>query len=133
MALLAPVLLTLPVLVDNVRSRFTFEAARCQVLDSARVPFSEDIRPVLALRFLVAGQARVSAGYSSFGRSLPDDRAEDFLRLAPGSELPCWYDPLHPERVDVVRGVSAWALVGGGLPVLLLLALRRLARIRRFE
>jgi hypothetical protein len=131
--LLAPVLLTLPVLVDNVRSRFTFDAARCQVLDSARVQFSEDSRPVLALRFSAAGQERVSAGYSSWGRSLPDDRAEDFLRLAPGSELPCWYDPLHPERVDVVRGISALALVGGGLPVLLVLALRRLALIRRFE
>lgn len=132
-ALLAPVLLTLPVLVDNLRGRFTFEAARCQVLDSARVQFSEDSRPVLALRYPVAGQERVSAGYSSFGQSLPDDRAEAFLRLAPGSEVPCWYDPLHPERVDVVRGISAWALVGAGLPVLLVLALRRLALIRRFE
>lgn len=130
---LAMTLLLLPMAVDNLRSRFGFEATRCQLLDRSRVVFSDNSEPVLALRYPVAGVMRVSAGYAPFGRSLPDDEAEHFLRLSPGTELPCWYDPLRPERVIVVHNASALAVAAAGLPVLLVLALRRLARIRRFE
>jgi len=143
-------ILALTVLVPEWRANHDFVETVCTVV-ATRVDDSTNkeqvgekdagnvgYRPLVEVRYEVDGQSYEESTYDVNTLeevSYTSDRDEAEAALAaftPGEQYPCWYDPLDPHRVVVVRGYSWWfwlllltpsalALIGGGG---LLLALR---------
>ncbi|HTN74884.1 MAG TPA: DUF3592 domain-containing protein [Pirellulaceae bacterium] len=108
----------------EMRVNREFIATDCEILDK-RLMVTQDrngtvYRPEFDIRYEVAGEVHEASTYditsaSTSGRA----NKEDILsRFDVGSRYTCWYDPLNPRVVVLVRGYSAFgfALVAfGGL------------------
>jgi hypothetical protein len=86
--------------------------SECTVLDrrTSRAEKAVETRrqiELLALRYAVDGETRVSTGLDTGMQRLPtfDDRERDPYPV--GATIPCWTDPDDPARVIVRRGFGA--------------------------
>lgn len=67
-------------------------------------------RPEITIEYRVDGMPRQSTGYDICG-TYSNDRDAQLAALDQfdvGGQYRCWYDPLDPEKVALVRGYSAW-------------------------
>lgn len=114
--------------IDDLRARYRYEAATCEVLD--RTAWSH--WPLAAMRYAVSGRSVVSAGFESRNRFYGSGDGERASALTPGARVPCWFDPAHPTIVVVDRtpSIVMW-LVGAVALGSWLLSLRAVWRSRQ--
>lgn len=122
------------------RANRQFIATQCTLLDKYVAEASTTgepsrFRPEFRIRYEVDGEPYVEDGvYDVTGHYSQD--AESVQQVVDtydvGKQYPCWYDPIDPARVILVRGYSAWLyvtlliplsfmIIGGGRLVLTLL------------
>jgi hypothetical protein len=67
-------------------------------------------RPEVAVEYKVDGKPRRASGYDICGAYASDRDAEQVLldEFEVGGQYRCWYDPLKPDVVVLVRGYSWW-------------------------
>jgi hypothetical protein len=110
-----------------------FSETKCKVVSrTISEQRSEDkmsYRPDVAVEFEVTGKEYAATTYDVARAYLSSrEKAQEVLdQFEEGKEYPCWYDPLNPENVVLVRGYSGWtyllllipvsfvAIGGGGL------------------
>lgn len=122
------------VLIPEWRASNEFRPATCRVVDKRIQEQVDDkgqklYRPDVRIRYDVEGTTHDRWTYDAARLFTSDQKQNQTLldAFAVNSEQPCWYDPLDPEQVVLIRGYSwyAWlflilpvpfiALGGGGL------------------
>lgn len=122
------------------RANRQFIETTCTLLDKqvvqATTPAEHDrFRPEFRVRYKVDGETYVEDGVYDVTGHYSQNRAAvqgivDEYEI--GKQYPCWYDPIDPARVILVRGYSLWLyvalliplsfiIIGGGRLVLTLL------------
>ncbi len=108
------------------RANRQFEETTC-VLVGKRVGSKEtaegepvQFRPEFALKYEAAGRAREADGVYDVTNLYSSDEAgvkSVIEQFEVGKKYPCWYDPLDPQRVVLVRGYSLWLYVSLLIPL----------------
>lgn len=98
------------------RANRQFAAARCVVLGKQvhESPATENdpatYLPEIHIRYEIDGRQYDEKTYDVAGSTSADRTAVEAM-IRPfdvGQEYPCWYDPIDPHRVVLVRGYSGW-------------------------
>jgi len=108
----------LTVVLPEWRVNHDFAAHRCRVLDARLAKKESDdgvvYRPEVLIEYTLDGRSYQTWTFDIAG-AYTADRAAQEARLAAfvvdrqePREYPCWYDPLDPSVVVVVRGYSWW-------------------------
>ncbi len=103
-------LILVSVVIPDWRQNREFIQTDCTVLDTGVAKTEKNgvvlYRPVLRIRYQVAGETKVIAAHEPSSRYTEDPKqAEAWVQaFVPGQKYPCWYDPANPDRVVLVRG-----------------------------
>ena len=79
------------------------------------------------------GEPQIAQGYEGAGLFYESDDAERLAALTSGQRLPCWVDPLRPDRAILDRGPHGGAVVALLVLIGLWRSLRRLWRPQQGE
>lgn len=107
------------------RANRQFAPATCELLDkregeSVAQDESATFRPAFKIRYRVNDEPYVEDGvYDVTQHLMPDRQAVQAIlnQFEIGQEYPCWYDPIDPHRVVLVRGYSPWLYVSLLIPL----------------